>query len=219
LLSAAARRGAVRVAARADTYRLPRGTPWTQVSGSLSNYRRKLRKLQAMGPVTFAVESPEPARLTPLLEEAVEVESRTWKARAGGAMVSNPRLGGFFRDFCARLAGRGQLRIAALRVGSAAVAVQLCAEQDGRIWVLKMAFDERYAACSPGLILTTDLIRHALEERAAGFEFLGVAEDWQLPWSPQARKQCAFLYYPRTLAGAAAFTLDSLAARVRRARG
>jgi CelD/BcsL family acetyltransferase involved in cellulose biosynthesis len=216
---AARGRGTVRTVPRADTHRLSRGTTWTQVGSSLAGYRRKLRKLQAFGAVTFTVESPTPAQLAPLLEEAIAVEARAWKAHVGGALATNPRLGGFFRDFCARLAGRDQLRIAVLRVDGAAVAVQLCAEQDGRLWVLKMGYDEKYAACSPGLLLTTDLIRHTLDQRSAGFEFLGVAEDWQRPWNPQTRRHCALLYYPRTLAGAAALAVDTLGARVsRRAR-
>jgi CelD/BcsL family acetyltransferase involved in cellulose biosynthesis len=219
LHDAARGRGTVRTALRADTHRLSQGTAWEQVGGSQAGYRRKLRKLQAFGAVTFTVESPEPAQLGPLLDEAIAVEARAWKARVGGALATNARLGGFFRDFCARLAARGHLRIAVLRVDGAAVAVQLCAEQDGRLWVLKMGYDEKYAACSPGLLLTTDLIRHALERRAAGFEFLGVAEDWQRPWNPQTRRHCALLYYPRTVAGTAALTLDTLGARVsRRAR-
>jgi CelD/BcsL family acetyltransferase involved in cellulose biosynthesis len=218
--AAASERGMLRIAERSASHCLARGTSWSRVSGSQANYRRKLRKLQALGTVNFAVEAPSAAQLAPLLEEAIGVESLGWKARVGGSLNANPRLGAFFRDLCARLAARDQLRIAALRVDGAAVAVQICAEQDGRLWVLKMGYDERFAECSPGLVLTNDLIRHTLAERGAGFEFLGVAEDWQRPWNPHTRQHCALMFYPRTPGGAAAFTIDAVVARARRrARG
>jgi CelD/BcsL family acetyltransferase involved in cellulose biosynthesis len=205
-----AQRGAVRVNPGPSTHVVPRGTEWSGFSGSLKNYRYRRRKLEAMGAVTSEVFAPAESEYTALFDELVAVECRGWKGRNGSALAQNAALGNFMRSFAARMALRGGLRISRLSVGDTPAALQMCVEQDGKYWAIKMGFDEKFAIGSPGFIGHVDLMRHAIEARGCGFECLGLAEDWQRQWRMQDRRYDSVYFYPRTVGGLAARLIDTL---------
>ncbi len=213
-----AREGAVRVKAGPATLLIPRGIEWREISGSLKNYKYRRRKLEAFGPVAFEMFAPSESEQAPLLDELVEVESRGWKGRNGTSLRQNRELARFVRDFAARRAALGELRISRLTCGGAPAALQLCVEQDGKFWTLKMGYDEKFAAGSPGFVGHVDLMRHAIEARGCGIECLGVAEDWQRQWQMQERRYDAVYFYPNNAAGIAARLMDRLLSAARELR-
>lgn len=217
--SAARGRGTFRVLERAATHYLPQGARWSDSHGTMAEYRRKKRKLEAHGPLDTCILQPTADELAPLLETVFQVESAGWKGRRGSSLLSNGQLLSFFTELCSRLAAKGSLRICLLRCAGQALAAQICVEQGGRLWVLKIGFDEQWRKLSPGMLLTSDTIRYALEDRALGLEFLGVAEDWQREWRPLRRPHCAAVFYPNRPGGMAALALDRLAAWVRGVAG
>lgn len=208
-----ARLGATRVVPGSSTFALPRGTAWSAVSGSLRNYRLKLRKLEAEGAVSSTVVSPTAESVDRELDEVFRVEGSGWKSRRGSALAQNRALATFVRTVSGRLARRGELRVAKLTCAGQTVAVQVCVESDARYFVLKMGYDEKYSAASPGLVGTIDILRHVLDA-GCGFEFLGVAEDWQRKWQPLERRHCAVLFYPNSLRGLTARAVDEFLSRV-----
>jgi CelD/BcsL family acetyltransferase involved in cellulose biosynthesis len=201
--------GSVRVVPAPSTLFVPPGTPWLDFCGSLRNYKYRRRKLEAMGPVTFEVLSPALGELAPFLDELFRVENSGWKGRRGSALAQNHALGGFMRHFASRLAKRGELRMARLTCGGEPAALRLCAEQDRRFWGIKMGYDEKFAAGSPGFIGHVDLMQHALEARDCGFECLGRAEEWQRQWRMQERRYNAVYFYPNNPNGIVARLVDT----------
>lgn len=202
--------GTVRMIPGPSTRHIPRGTEWRAISGSLKNYRYRKRKLEALGAVTSEVFAPAPGEHAALIEELIDVESRSWKARSGSSLSQNSALAAFVRGFALRLAERGALRISRLKCAGVPAALQMCAEQDGRFWALKMGYDEKFATGSPGFVGHVDLMRHAIEVRGAGFECLGLAEDWQRQWQMQERGYNAVRFYPHNASGFAARSIDRL---------
>lgn len=201
--------GSLRVLPGPSTLFVPPGTAWPDFCGSLKNYKYRHRKLEAMGAVNFEVLSPAQDQVAPLLDELFRVENSGWKGRRGSALARNHALGGFMRLFASRLAKRGELRMARLTCGGEPAALRLCAEQDRRFWGIKMGYDEKFAAGSPGYIGHVDLMRHALERQGYGFECLGIAEEWQRQWRMQERRYDAVYFYPNNPRGIAAYLVDS----------
>jgi CelD/BcsL family acetyltransferase involved in cellulose biosynthesis len=204
--------GATRVVPGSSTLALAPGTAWSSIEGSLKRYRQNLRKLAAEGEVASSVTSPSVETVGRELDDLVRVEDSGWKARRGSSLARNRALGEFVRTLAERHARRGELRIAKLTCAGRAVAIQVCVESDARYFVLKMGYDEKYSAASPGLVGTIDTLRHVLEA-GRGFEFLGVAEDWQRKWQPLERRHCALLFYPDSVRGFAARAVDGLLSR------
>ena len=182
------------------------------------DYRRFRRKLEAQGPVTFDLRLPSAATVGAELAEAMRIEAAGWKTRRGSALAQHPRLGPFFDALAPRMAARGLLRICYLRVGGQAIATQICIEQAGRWWILKIGYDEQWAQFSPGIQLMWDVVRHAGESRLGGVEMLGSAEEWISIWTRELREFRTLVFYPWNGRGAGAFVADATFAIARRLR-
>jgi len=181
--------------------------------------RRARRRLEREGPVTFDLRIPTPHSVDVELDEAMGVESSGWKKERGSALASNKRLGAFFRELARALAARGSLRICFLRVNGIAIATQIGIEHASRWWILKIGYDEQWAAFSPGVQLMWDVLRHANETRLAGVEMLGSSEEWLSIWTDQSHEFRTLVFYPYNLRGMAALAADAAGAALRRLSG
>lgn len=186
-------------------------------AGRRSDLRRARRRAEKLGEVTSQVLTPSLAELEPLLDEALAVEGRSWKGRAGTAMACDPAEAGFCRRYARAACRQGILRICFLRIGERAVAMQIAMVQNAGFWLLKIGYDADYAACSPGMLLLRDTIAHACREKLNTYEFLGQAEPWIEVWTDKKRTCVSLRIYPWGVASAGALATD--AARFLTARG
>lgn len=211
---------------QAATPYIPLDASWEQPeqhlnSGRRSDLRRAQRRAEKLGPVKTEVLSPVPHEVSDLLEEAFEVEARSWKGRAGTALACDPVDAAFCRAYALAASRAGMLRICRLRIGTKTVAVQIAMQQAGAFWLLKIGYDAEFAACSPGLLLLRETIAYAARAGLRSFEFLGQSEAWIETWTSQKRECVALRIYPYNLHGAAALAVDAavIAGRVARQQG
>ncbi len=186
---------------------------WQAFLASLSpklryDVSRARRRAELIGEVRFDVVSPVPADASSLFEEFVRLEASGWKGRSGSALQHRDALRSFFVDVAHATAARGALRVARLFVGGDLAAAQLAIAAYGRLWVLKIAFDERLARCSPGLLLTAEAVKDALVNGLETYEFLGVEEAWERRWNPVSREYSLSLAYPMSARSAWALAAD-----------
>ena len=76
-------------------------------------------------------------------------------------------------------------------------------EASERFWILKIGYDERFANCSPGLLLMHEALQYAVRQDLKSYEFLGAEADWTLRWTDRGRPTQRVLIYPYTAQGAA----------------
>ena len=183
-----------------------------------SDFRRARRRAERLGEVTTEILSPAPHELRALLDEALEVELRSWKREAKTAILSDPQEEAFMRGYAAAACPEGVLRLGFLRIDGRAVAMQVAMVAGGGYWLLKIGYDDAFAACSPGILLLRDSIAHAVGEGLRSFEFLGRSEPWIGAWTDHERHTVALHAYPRTPTGAAALAADAAAMGARQAR-
>jgi CelD/BcsL family acetyltransferase involved in cellulose biosynthesis len=176
-----------------------------------SDLRRKQRYAERIGAVSFECHAPAPERLDALLDEAFQVESAGWKGEAGSALSRNARAGAFYRRYAAEAAARGVLRLFFMRIDGRAVATVLAVEWARSLWTLKIGYDEAYARCSPGSLLTRHTIAWAAEHGLRSYEFLGTAAAWTRDWTRDERRCVSLRVYPLSPRGLAAFAADALA--------
>ena len=132
-----------------------------------NNFRRLRQRAAGFGEVTFEAASPGVAELDGYLGEVFRIEGSGWKGRGGSAILSDPGKERFFRLYGHAAAERGMLRIYLLRIAGTTVAARFAIAHAGRLWDFKIGYDERWRACSPGILMTQETLRHAVQEGRA----------------------------------------------------
>jgi CelD/BcsL family acetyltransferase involved in cellulose biosynthesis len=175
-----------------------------------SNMRRR-RKLAERdgGKLSMEVTTPTPSDVHQHLRVVYEVEAKSWKTRAGTAILSDPRIERFCKEYGAKAAQMGILRVFVLRVGATPIAAAMILEYGGRLWGLKQGFDERWAPCAPSILLAQDSFRYACERGLVAYEFLGSAEKFQTRWPIELTPYSRARYYPYSPLSLASLCIDA----------
>lgn len=221
LRRAAAGRAVVAVRPQASCPFIPLDESWLVPESHFnsrrrSDYRRAIRRAERHGNLRAEVITPQPGDLDRLLQIAFDIEARSWKGAAGTALACDSLRGGHLRQFAHWAVQAGTLRIALLWIGREPVAMQIATEESDRWWLLKIGFDPAWADCSPGTLLLSETVRHAVRQQLTSYEFLGTAETWTQVWTPHERRCVSVRLYPHGLSGALAFGADALAVARRR---
>ncbi len=202
-------------------FRSDAGTPFVPITMSRTEFessmssskraslKRKQRQADKYGKVDFKVVSPDPDNIDPYLQEAFRVEASGWKGKNGTAILSVPSLLKFFTAYAHAMAHSGKLRLYFLSIDGKAIAVQIAVEYAECLWELKIGYDEKWARCSPGLLLTHETIMHALENGLETYEFLGNDAHWIRIWTDRLHSYSSLFYYPGTLGGILCYCIDS----------
>jgi CelD/BcsL family acetyltransferase involved in cellulose biosynthesis len=182
-LLGAARRGGLRVHTW-ESQRSPRfALDAMNISpGFRANLRRRRRRLSERGPVSFRRWTGS-ENLEARLESFFKLEASGWKGSRGTAIALEPRLRGFYRELARSLVARGSLVLSELRVGERLVAGHFALESGGTYHLLKAAYDEALAACSPGQLLVEEVVTEARSRGLRAFDFLGPDMPWKRDWT------------------------------------
>jgi CelD/BcsL family acetyltransferase involved in cellulose biosynthesis len=120
----------------------------------LARLRRRLAEAEGEVRITCA---ETPAELREAVELFMAIEASGWKAREGTAFVQDPGSATFLRALVRALGPRRGCRIDILEAGGKPVAATLLLRAGHRAWYFKTAYDEAYAAFSPGVQITAAL--------------------------------------------------------------
>jgi CelD/BcsL family acetyltransferase involved in cellulose biosynthesis len=141
----------------------PRADAQAYLAEALSgDKRKKLRRaeqrLRETGPVEYAALEAA-SDVEAWLEEFLRLEAGGWKGREGTALQCHPADRDFFLAVSREAFRRGRLMLLTLRCGGRPVA-GLCNFLAGPVsFAFKVAFDEAYAAFSPGVLLELENVR------------------------------------------------------------
>ncbi|GAC1564336.1 MAG: GNAT family N-acetyltransferase [Beijerinckiaceae bacterium] len=120
------------------------------------NVRRQRRRLEDHGAVSLrSVHRPDEVR--DMTEAFLAMEERGWKGTRQTALLSDCSHTAFARTMTRRMAAEGKCRIDALSIGERPVAIAIVLESGDRAFFWKTAYDEAFAAHSPGLHLAVEL--------------------------------------------------------------
>ncbi len=216
-------RGVVRRQAAGGSPWIPLDESWHEPemrleAGRRSDLRRARRQAEKMGAVEAVVIAPRRDELPQLLAEAFQVEAAGWKGAHGTALASDPVRGDFFRRYTEQACADGILRMCMLRIGGRPAAAQIAIESGTRFDLLRAGYDEQFARCSPGMLLTVESIRYAARRGLRSYEFNGDVEPWTKVWTQHEHACCSLRAYPFSPRGAWALFIDGRQAAVRKLR-
>ena len=190
-----------------DTWREPElhlSTSWR------AQLRRSRKRAESVGQITFEVVSPKHAQFDSLFEEALAIEATGWKGVQGTAIAVSTWRSAFYKRFAKYAAGEGILRLCFLRIGGQAAAMELAAECNERLFLLRIGYDETFKNCSPGNLLRVESIRYATERGLRSYEFLGSDDTWTYTWTKTVRPMVSLEAYPASARGLWVLAQDKL---------
>ena len=179
-----------------------------------SELRRRQRKLRALGEVSIQFVLPGEEAAGALLQEAFEVERRSWKGRTGSAILQREISAASSCTTGSRARAGASCTSPMLRLDGKAIATHI-ATVDGRFYrQLKIGYDEAYSACSPGLQLLLETVRWSFEHGLETHELLGTEEAWSREWAGTVHTCATRLFYPFSARGVVGLVRDGVS-RVR----
>jgi CelD/BcsL family acetyltransferase involved in cellulose biosynthesis len=122
-----------------------------------------------------------------LLRALFRLHVARWSLRYEPGMLRGEALQEFHRDAAARMARSGTLRLNAIRLGDAILAVQHNLWHNRRLCYYLSGFDPGHARLSPGAVLLAWSIRAAIEEGAVEVDFLRHREQYKYQWGARDR--------------------------------
>jgi CelD/BcsL family acetyltransferase involved in cellulose biosynthesis len=197
----------------ASSLRVPLQGTWDDFEATISSGRRSdlrcyRRRAEKLGKIEFDVVQPDVGALTPHLQELYRVEASGWKGREGSAILYQPRILRFYTEYAQSAAEAGLLRLFFLRVGGKTIAARMGVEHGNRLWDLRMGYDEAFSRCAPGVLLTHETLRYAVERGLEAHEFLGQAEAWERHWPCEEDEYISMRIYPFSFTGQLSLAQD-----------
>jgi CelD/BcsL family acetyltransferase involved in cellulose biosynthesis len=100
------------------------------------------------------------------------------------------------------------LRLFFLKIDGKRIAARMAVVNGGRLWELKIGYDEAWSNCMPGILLTHETLRWAVESGLEAHEFLGQAEQWERHWPTEEDEYVSMRIYPLAPAGQLSLVRD-----------
>ncbi len=126
-------------------------------------WRRLLRRLNERGETVFEQIAASDDAST-WLDDFLLLERSGWKGRAGTAIACDPALTAMVRESLSKYHARGQLRFWRLRHAGRTIASLFGRIHGCTLLLDKIAYDEGFAAYSPGVLLTLHATRSLIAD-------------------------------------------------------
>jgi CelD/BcsL family acetyltransferase involved in cellulose biosynthesis len=144
--------------------------------------RRKMRRIESEAETRWQL-AQNPATLDADIDEFIRLHR---KSNPEKDAFMDEKMVGFFREMCSVAFGAGWLNLAFITVNDAVAASMLNFDYDNQILVYNSGYDpDQYAALSPGIVLLSYCIRHAIENGRQRFDFLRGDEDYKFRFGAQ----------------------------------
>jgi CelD/BcsL family acetyltransferase involved in cellulose biosynthesis len=138
-------------------------------------FGRLRRRLAEAGALRVS-SAKTPAEVERACDAFMAIEAKGWKGRRGTAFAASRCGSEFLRGVTRGLAEQGACRIDVLHAGAAPVAAAIMLGGRRRALYWKTAYDESFAAFSPGALLTIDVARRQLADGVALTDSCAVAD-------------------------------------------
>lgn len=162
---------------------------WSGRSRNLRKSVRRHQQLLADDGYKLRLELvTDPGRLTEALHRYGELESRSWKGKAGSAIHARNKQGDFYNDVLQGFAQSGRATIYQLYCNDVLAATRVTIASDRMLVLLKTTYDVSLAKYSPGWVMLYELLKREFrEKRFDAIEFYTNATPLMLSWATDVR--------------------------------
>jgi CelD/BcsL family acetyltransferase involved in cellulose biosynthesis len=139
----------------------------------------------------------EESQLQFAINRLIELHHMRWAGRGNHAFSSTEYIG-FHTELMHALIKEGSLRLYCLEADGKIIAMDYCYRWNGEIMVFQGGFDPSYKDLSPGQVLISYEIEHAISERNQGFDLLKGNHDYKRSIAKSTRGTTTITSYQRT---------------------
>ena len=154
--------------------------------GCRLNLTKRYTRLTRLGPVDVEVVTDR-QHVDAAMRDGLRIEAAAWKGENGTAMISDPRVAEFYTRLARREADRGQLRLTFLRLAGERIAFTYLLQDNDKFYAVKIGYDPRYHAYSPGNMLLNLILKDACRRGVAEYDLLGGDDEWKFDWTKETR--------------------------------
>jgi len=201
---------------------LPISGTWdTLIASKSKKFRYKVRKRRewlSSQPAARIVWFGKNSDTSKLMEDMLQIESMSWKAKEGRDINSRPIEREYYRALLPMLQSLDSLLGNILYIDDQPVAYNLCCHFEGWVGQMKTSFDERFGDLSPGSLVIDLAVQAAFDYEATEFDFLGDSAVHKLLWTDQSRATLACQMFGSTFRGRLASTVKRVTLLSRRLR-
>ncbi|MCR4347128.1 MAG: GNAT family N-acetyltransferase [Sulfuricaulis sp.] len=151
------------------------------------NVRRLSRRAREMGKIQFhSYRSVED--INRHFQEILDVEAAGWKGESGTntAIACDEKAGRFYKSLVEGFGPSGQCMLNLMLLNDKCIAGQLCLLVDGTVYILKIGFDEAYAAIAPGNLIMEQLFLQCAEDKTINTISFVTGKDWNYLWGAKS---------------------------------
>ena len=162
----------------------------TLTSNIRKNAARRVRKLEAQG-LRIRILTERSAELEQAIRDFEAVYGQSWRNKA----EPFPH---FVPELCRMAADHGWLRLGVLSLSGKVVAAQIWLVKDGAASIFKLAYIEEYAKLAAGTVLTTELMRQAIDiDRVNIVDYLSGDDAYKKDWMSHRRERRGIVAFNR----------------------
>jgi len=154
--------------------------------GCRFNLTKRDARLRRIGPVDVEVVTNR-CDVDQAMLDGLRIEAAAWKGENGTAMISDLRVADFYTRLAKREADLGQLRLTFLRVAGERVAFTYLLQSASKLYAVKIGYDPRYHAYSPGNMLLNLILKDACHRGVTEYDLLGGDDEWKFEWTKETR--------------------------------
>ncbi len=155
------------------------------------------------------------AEIDKAFDELLTVSRKTWQYENGTAIASTEKDITLYYSIARDMAKNGMLRLWILKIDALPVAFLYAIEYANKLFAMKIGFNQEYSHFSPGVFLSTHVIKECFDHKLAEFDWLGENNDYKMKWTSLCRQHVRHRVYNTTLAGLALYYAENLAGLLR----
>lgn len=186
------------------------GRPYNPIDGTFEHYSKQLskkflkwlnrceRKLKELGTLSYELIENESISDS-ILNEAYNIEFKSWKGKTGTAILCHENLKDFYTDFGKIAAKNSWLKLYFLKVNDERIAFQYNVRYKNVEYSLKIGYKDDYAMYSPGNVLEKFLLENLYKIKLKRYEILGFSTTYKQQWNASGRKMRKVHIYNKSL--------------------
>jgi CelD/BcsL family acetyltransferase involved in cellulose biosynthesis len=154
---------------------------WSEFLAQHRKFRKQMRRTEREHGDLEIERYEDPARILEGLAHYIDIERASWKAGKVG-ITKDPRHEAFYKDLLVRLAKRKRVTVRLLKTKGHFVAGEITYTLGRHVFFHHGAYDERYAAWSPGKYLSGVLLADYMGREYESGDYLSGFADYLRPW-------------------------------------
>jgi CelD/BcsL family acetyltransferase involved in cellulose biosynthesis len=180
-------------------WRIELPATWGDYLAQLSKtHRRQVRRaLERAEEIVAVLHVATPETFPRAWEAFVDLHQRRRESLGEPGCFANERFHDFLKEASQQMLAAGSLRLCWLEAGGRPIAVEHMLHGGNVIYAYQSGVDPERLADEPGRMMAALLIRGAIEEGRAGFDFLRGDEPYKAHWRAQPRRMTEWRIVPR----------------------